>query len=359
MTYGIALVPGNKYTLCAGYCSTGAFCGIITAMSERAVSPFLEGLRHCTESWLTRRRVLKRIKKEKQQAKNPVLDWLEAFLWAAGVVLLINQYLFQAYQIPSGSMIDTLLINDRIFVNKLVYGPELLPGLGKLPSPVAPKRGDVIIFENPEYFSNGPLFDIAQRVVYMLTLSLVAIDKNEAGKPRVHFLIKRAAGMGGDLIETRKGDLYFRFAGEDRWVSEREYVKSRGFNHNLTRLVEDGSYPALEAMGRAEGYFDLGLTPPEELMQRAAAYNLQFGDTFARAAARYAFIREAYPHDERYKALAIKQQGWYVPEGRILPLGDNRDNSHDGRFFGTVKMSKILGRGSFKYWPLARQGFIR
>jgi signal peptidase I len=217
----------------------------------------------------------------------------------------------------------------------------------------------VIIFANPEYFSNGPLFDIAQRIIYMLTLSLVDIDRTADGRPRVHFLIKRAAGMGGDLVETRKGELYFRFAGEDRWISEREYLKALGFNHNLSRLIGEEEYPALEAMGRAEAYFDLGLNPPYELMQRAAAYSLQYGDIFARASARYAFIRGAYPHDERYRALAVRQQGWYVPEGRILPLGDNRDNSHDGRFFGTVKVSKILGQGAFKYWPPARWGIIR
>ena len=61
-----------------------------------------------------------------------MLDWLGAFLWAAVVVLLINQYLFQAYRIPSGSMIPTLLIGDNLFVNKVVYGPEVLPGIGEV-----------------------------------------------------------------------------------------------------------------------------------------------------------------------------------------------------------------------------------
>jgi signal peptidase I len=308
---------------------------------------------------LTRRRAIQRIKKEKQRAKNPILDWIEAFIWAAAVVLLINQYLFQAYQIPSGSMIDTLLINDRIFVNKLVYGPELLPGLAKISSPIKPQREDVIIFENPEYFSRGPLFDIVQRIIYMLTLSLVDIDRNEAGQPRVHFLIKRAAGMGGDLIESRRGELYFRFAGEDKWISESEYLTLRGFNHHLSRLVNEEDYPVLEAMGKTEAYMDLGLNPPEDLTQRAASYGSQYGDTFAKEGARYSFIRGAHPQDERYRALAIRLQYWYVPEDHILPLGDNRDNSHDGRFFGTVGESKILGQGSFKYWPLGRFGRIR
>jgi signal peptidase I len=41
--------------------------------------------------------------------------------------------------------------------------------------------------------------------------------------------------------------------------------------------------------------------------------------------------------------------GWYVPKGRMLPLGDNRDNSRDGRYFGPVPETKILGQAVFKY----------
>jgi signal peptidase I len=107
---------------------------------------FFDGLQSLAEAFLTRRKQVRRIKREKQRAKNPVLDWIEAFVWAAGMVLLANQYLLQAYVIPSGSMINTLLIGDRIFVNKLIYGPELLPGLLKLPSPIKPARNDIIIF---------------------------------------------------------------------------------------------------------------------------------------------------------------------------------------------------------------------
>ena len=328
-------------------------------MKEKTLFSFLIKLQHFTESMLTRRKARQRIKKEKQRSKNPLLDWIEAFVWAAGVVLLINQYLFQAYQIPSGSMIDTLLEKDRIFVNKLIYGPEILPGIGKLPSPVQPKREDVIIFESPEYFSNGPVFDIAQRIIYMLTLSMVDIDKNESGSPRVHFLIKRAAGMGGDLIENRQGEFYFRFKGEDRFISERDYLEKLHYTHNLIRRVKETEYPALKAMGRTRAYQDLGLVPPEELIEISNTFRSSSIDSAAVAKSYFTFLRGAYPHDSRYKALYIKQESIYVPEGRILPLGDNRDASHDGRIFGTVKASKILGRGAFKYWPLSRLGGIR
>ncbi|MDR2079835.1 MAG: signal peptidase I [Treponema sp.] len=326
-----------------------------------AKTDFFDTIQALTEGYLTRRRRIRRIKKEKQRTKNPVLDWLEAFLWAAGVVLLINQYLFQAYQIPSGSMIDTLLIKDRIFVNKIIYGPELLPGLVKLPSPVKPKRNDVIIFENPSYISRGPVFDIAQRIIYMLTLSLVDIDRDESGDPKVHFLIKRAVGMGGDRFITEQGELKILFAGEDRWVAEREYITRLGMEHNLSRLMDSAVYPRLEAAGRAAAYMDLGLTPPDALADAASLANtLRYPDYLAHERSRLELLRGARPQENRYRTLLARHtQGWYVPEGRILPLGDNRDNSRDGRYFGPVRVSRVLGKGALIYWPLKRIGFIR
>jgi signal peptidase I len=326
-----------------------------------ATTDFFDTIQALTEGYLTRRRRIRRIKKEKQRAKNPILDWIEAFLWAAGVVLLINQYLLQAYQIPSGSMIDTLLIKDRIFVNKIIYGPELLPGLIKLPSPVKPKRNDVIIFESPSYISRGPVFDVAQRIIYMLTLSLVDIDRDESGDPKVHFLIKRAVGMGGDRFITEQGELMIRFAGEDRWVAEREYVARRGMGHNLSRLMESAAYPSLEAAGRAAAYLDLGLTPPEDLAAAASLTStLRYPDYLAHERSRLELLRGARPQENRYRTLLARHtQGWYVPEGRLFPLGDNRDNSRDGRYFGPVRVSKILGKGALIYWPLKRIGSIR
>jgi signal peptidase I len=322
---------------------------------------FFDRLQGVTETFLTWRRRVRRIKKEKIRAKNPILDWLEAFIWAAGMVLLINQYLFQAYAIPSGSMIDTLLIKDRIFVNKILFGPELLPGIAKLPSPIKPKRDEVIIFENPSYISRGPAFDIVHRILYMLTVSLVDIDRDENGEPRAQFLIKRAAGMGGDHFVSDRGEMRIRFAGEERWVRERDYNGDLGLSHNLSRLMTESAYPALEAAGKASAYMDLGLNPPTELLARGAPVNsLRYPDSFASGRAWLETLRGAYPQDSRYRtSLARQSLGWYVPEGYILPLGDNRDNSRDGRFFGPVKQSKVLGKALIIYWPLGRIGPIR
>jgi signal peptidase I len=322
---------------------------------------FFDTIQARAEAYLSCRRRARRVKKEKQRSKNPIVDWIEAFVWAAGVVLLINQYLFQAYQIPSGSMIDTLMIRDRIFVNKIVYGPELLPGLAKLPSPIKPKRNDVIIFENPSYISRGPVFDIAQRIIYMLTLSLVDIDRDESGDPKVHFLIKRAAGMAGDRFVSEQGELKIRFAGEDRWVDERDYLARRGISHNLSRLMDRGAYPGLQAAGRAAGFMDLGIPLPDALAGAAYGANaLRYPDYLAHERFRLETLRGAQPQENRYRTLLARHiMGWYVPEGRVFPLGDNRDNSRDGRYFGPVRLSKILGKGSLIYWPLNRIGTIR
>lgn len=47
-----------------------------------------------------------------------------------------------------------------------------------------------------------------------------------------------------------------------------------------------------------------------------------------------------------------------IPEGEFLCLGDNRSHSRDGREFGPIKRSLIVGRAFFKYWPLTSVGFV-
>jgi len=56
----------------------------------------------------------------------------------------------QAFTIPSGSMMDTLLVGDYILVNKFLYGPELPLTELRLPSFRDPRRGDIIVFKYPQ-----------------------------------------------------------------------------------------------------------------------------------------------------------------------------------------------------------------
>ena len=230
----------------------------------------------------------------------------------------------------------------------------------KLPSPVRAKRNDVIIFENPSYISRGPAFDIVQRIIYMLTLSFVDIDRDEVGEPKAHFLIKRAVGMGGDRFVMERGNMKILFAGTDGWVDEGEYREARGWRHRLSRLVREDQYPVMEAAGKEAAWGNLGLEAPVEPRQDQGGMDVRYPDYFAMEKARLETLRGALPQDERYSRLLARHRlGWYVPEGRILPLGDNRDNSRDGRYFGPVREAKILGQGAVIYWPLPRLGPIR
>ena len=331
---------------------------------------FFDRLQLITERYLSFRKRKKRLKKEKNKKKNIIVDWIGAFLWAAGMVLLINQYLMQAYRIPSGSMINTLLVGDHLFVNKIIFGPELLPGFGKLPSPIEPKRNDIIIFENPSYIGRGTAFNIAQRIIYMLTLAQVDIDRDEYGEPRPHFLIKRAVGIGGDWFKTENGNLLIRPAGMDHWVDENDFFAQGGMNHNISRLIDENAYPVFRASGKSMAFRDLRLPVPSRLQApEFQNYRIVYPDNNAIEAARLEVLRGAYPHENRYSiALARINMGTYVPENRILPLGDNRDNSRDGRNFGPVSTSRVLGKALIIYWPgdfgsrrlqsLERFGFI-
>jgi signal peptidase I len=124
--------------------------------------------------------------------------------------------------------------------------------------------------------------------------------------------------------------------------------------------MEKNQYEALEAAGKAAGWQDLGLPVPERLQAAVQASNIRNPDFLAHERARLETLRGAMPHDRRYmNELAKNSLGWYVPEGRIFPMGDNRDNSRDGRYFGPVRLSKVLGNGSVIFWPFRRIGIIR
>ena len=59
------------------------------------------------------------------EKRNPLLDWLDAIIFAVLVVTFINTFFIQAFKIPSSSMESSLYTGDHLFVNKLAYGPRL------------------------------------------------------------------------------------------------------------------------------------------------------------------------------------------------------------------------------------------
>lgn len=54
----------------------------------------------------------------------------------------------------------------------------------------------------------------------------------------------------------------------------------------------------------------------------------------------------------------VKQSEFVIPEGSVLVMGDNRTNSQDGRCFGPIKESTILGRAFVRIWPLSEMTWL-
>ena len=77
-------------------------------------------------------------------------EWTKSISVALVIWFLLRTFLVEAFRIPSGSMENTLLIGDFLFVNKAVYGAEV-PLIGKtLPAFREPVRGDVLVFDSVE-----------------------------------------------------------------------------------------------------------------------------------------------------------------------------------------------------------------
>ena len=200
---------------------------------------FLTFLERSTERKLTKRKQQKAyIKSQKHTVLSEVKSWIDALVFAIFWVIIINQYLFQLFVIPSPSMVSTLNVGDRVIVNKDSYGVELYPaGKKVLTDTRRVQRDEIITFYNPEYDSKGPVFDILSQIVYMGTLSLVNIDRNDDGTPAERLFVKRAAGMGGDSVRFENGDVLIKPAGYSGYIDEKTFRAENGLSDAPQRLI--------------------------------------------------------------------------------------------------------------------------
>ncbi len=107
---------------------------------------------------------------------------VKAILVTLAFFLFFRTFLIEAFRIPSGSMIPTLLIGDWLFVNKLAYGPHVPFTSINLPGYADPKRGDVVVFKSPDQ-----------------------VDQPDDPNPT---LVKRCVAIAGDTIWMRAGVLH-------------------------------------------------------------------------------------------------------------------------------------------------------
>ncbi len=134
---------------------------------------------------------------EPEFQEKPILrDYAETILICVMFVIFSRTFVFQQSKIPSGSMMDTLLIGDYIMVNRFVYAPESFDFENSI-LPFRPiKRGDVVVFKQPE-------------------------------EPETDF-IKRVIGLPGDVVELRRGMLYVNDEPiEESYVQDEYRIKDR------------------------------------------------------------------------------------------------------------------------------------
>ncbi|MDQ2891003.1 MAG: signal peptidase I, partial [Gemmatimonadota bacterium] len=132
-----------------------------------------------------------------QQSPGRVI-WENVKGFAIVVVLFLGfrAFIAEAYRIPSGSMIPTLLVGDWLFVNKMVYGPHVPFTASSLPGYSDPKKGDVVVFVSP-----------------------YQADEAAIGNDPTPTLVKRLIGTGGDTLYMRHAVLFVNGVESDRPAS--------------------------------------------------------------------------------------------------------------------------------------------
>jgi len=205
-------------------------------------------------------------------------------------VLILRSFLYEPFQIPSGSMMPTLLDGDFILVNKYNYGLRDPIVRHKFLTNGLPERGDVVVFKYPV-------------------------------NPNIDF-IKRVIGLPGDRIIYRNKLLYIKKACEEtdsqcpdfkaviiNFNNKNEYTINQKV---LTRYTSDMPNKSHDILINDE------ITHPISLYCRDAGLN-------------------------PCRQEGTKQDEFVVPKGHYFVMGDNRDHSADSRFWGFVPEENLVG----------------
>ena len=197
------------------------------------------------------------------------------------IFLTARVALAEAYRIPSGSMEPTLQVGDWLFVNKLRFGPHIPFTHLALPGYAEPARGDVVVFVSPP---QDPAIRISPDDV-------------------TPTLVKRVAGVAGDTILMRHGEL---------------------------------SVNGVMAPPRNQAFIlpDSIAERPEPLFAWQHAIEVR-GSRFGPPLTN--------PSLHEWGPLV-------VPAGMLFMLGDNRDNSVDSRYYGPVPRENVRGAPTFVYY---------
>jgi signal peptidase I len=174
---------------------------------------------------------LHRRKNEQPEGEDDIYELVKAMAVAAVIALLIRSFLFEPFNIPSGSLLPTLQIGDYLFVEKYAYGyskysfPFDIIGFDDRIFGAQPNRGDIAVFRQPKK---------------------AGID-----------YIKRVIGLPGDKIQVKNGVLningqpVMRDYRDSETISDdghtslyKRYIETlpNGVQHYIYQISDDGKY---------------------------------------------------------------------------------------------------------------------
>lgn len=233
------------------------------------------------------------------------------------IVLLIIFFVAQAFVIPSGSMKNTMLIGDHLFVKKFAYGVStpripwleipVLPdfdGDGHLIEGDKPERGDIVIFRYPE---------------------------NE----KIHY-VKRCVAIEGDEVLYQDKRLLIRPHQGDEYIRA-NYPKEQILTLNGNLWVEN----PYSSKHKGVHYSEDSNSFKQLQMTLLSGANLPMFPVILHNDKIYP------PHKDKFAFNAFYTK---VPKQNYFMVGDNRDHSNDSRFWGFVPYKYIVGKPWFIYF---------
>ncbi|MSP17383.1 MAG: signal peptidase I, partial [Myxococcales bacterium] len=229
--------------------------------------------------------------------KSTFREYAESIAAAVMIALFLRTFVVEAFKIPSGSMLPTLEVGDHIFVNKFIYGVTIPFTDLRLFDQRKPRRGEVIVFIYPK----EPDKDFIKRII--------AVEGDTVLVTRQQEVIVNGAAVPRDKLPGRWPYQDYE-EHDDSWRK-----------HEYSRYAErHGGTSYTTVMRLEKEYFHVRdlVTSGGEVMQPGGSYAV--GEPFE------------------------------VPRGHVFVMGDNRNNSHDSRFWGAVPVGNIKGKALVVWW---------
>lgn len=230
------------------------------------------------------------------------------------IVLIFRSFIFEPFQIPSGSMMRTLLVGDFLLVNKFVYGIKNPVTNANWIDISEPERGDIVVFKAPP----EPEKDYIKRVIGLPGETVIYNYDTKELKilPKCMESGSQVPSIGCKLIEVTYSD-----------PIESQFFAVKN-SPNILPIAEGEQNP-------------VGIQG-SRLMERVETIDGQSHVILIDTERSDIFTEYV---NSKWSAEYSRQ--FTIPEDSYFVLGDNRDHSKDGRFFGVVPKENLVGKAVF------------